>query len=55
MKLLAYSDSDWAGHHGSRKSASSGCLVIDGILCIRLQGRKVSLHSAAQRLRYMLL
>ena len=32
MKLLAYSDSDWAGHHGSRKSASSGCLVIDGIL-----------------------
>ena len=32
MKLLAYSDSDWAGHHGSRKSASSGCLMIDGIL-----------------------
>ena len=32
MKLLAYSDSDWAGHHGSRKSASSGCLTIDGIL-----------------------
>ncbi len=24
MKLLAYSDSDWAGHHGPRKSASSG-------------------------------
>ena len=32
MQLLAYSDSDWAGHHGSRKSASSGCLVIDGVL-----------------------
>ena len=35
MKLLAYSDSEWAGQHGSRKSASSdssGCLVIDGIL-----------------------
>ena len=32
MRLHAYSDSDWAGHHGSRKSASSGCLVIDGIL-----------------------
>ena len=32
MKLLAYSDSDWAGHHGARKSASSGCLMIDGIL-----------------------
>ena len=32
MKLSAYSDSDWAGHHGSRKSASSGCLMIDGIL-----------------------
>ena len=32
MKLLAYSDSDWGGHHGSRKSALSGCLMIDGIL-----------------------
>ena len=32
MRLMAYSDSDWAGHHGSRKSASSGCLVMDGIL-----------------------
>ena len=33
MNLFAYSDSDWgAGHHGSRKSASSGCLMIDGIL-----------------------
>ena len=32
MKLSAYSDSDWAGHHGSRKSASSGCLMVDGIL-----------------------
>ena len=32
MKLMAYSDSDWAGHHGSRKSASSGCSMMDGIL-----------------------
>lgn len=29
---MAYSDSDWAGHHGSRKSASSGCLMMGGIL-----------------------
>lgn len=30
--MMAYSDSDWACHHGSRKSASSGCLMMDGIL-----------------------
>jgi len=30
--MMAYSDSDWACDHGSRKSASSGCLMMDGIL-----------------------
>ena len=35
LKLLAYSDSDWAGHHGSRKSASSRCLMMPSLLVIK--------------------
>ena len=32
VDLLVYSDSDWAGHKGSRKSASSCFVKVDGVL-----------------------
>ena len=35
--LFVYSDSDWAGHRGTRKSGSSCCIQVDG----------VTLHAAA--------
>ena len=38
VTLFVYSDSDWAGHRGTRKSASSCCIQVD----------KVTLHAAAR-------
>ncbi len=38
VTLFVYSDSDWAGHRGTRKSASSCCIQAD----------KVTLHAAAR-------
>ena len=39
VDLLVYSDSDWAGHKGPRKSASSCFVKVDGLL----------LHSSSRR------
>ena len=39
VDLLVYSDSDWAGHKGPRKSASSCFVKVDGVL----------LHSSSRR------
>ena len=49
VDLLVYSDSDWAGHKGSRKSASS-CFVKDAAH----RGRKGSLHSPQEKPNVML-
>ena len=38
ITLFVYSDSDWAGHRGTRKSGSSCCIQVDG----------VTLHAAAR-------
>ena len=45
VDLLVYSDSDWAGHKGPRKSASSRFVKVDGVLFTQLiEKTRASLH-----------